>query len=592
MLIKGFGFSGYRSVGDDLAKINPLKRINLIIGQNNSGKSNIITFLKEHYSSLIQRARGTHQGEHTSTDLDLHLPNLTTMARIAIPLFPEGEELEQYLTASVLTEEPYRSYVTTLLQSEVLRDEEGYVWFIYESPRLVGVYSLKYDVTELETALNARDWKTLWNRVCNKQGGDLRAHWIPQTITTLALFAIPDLAPPIELIPAIRKIGEEGTEAVGFSGEGIIERLATLQHPSLEKLGLKAKFNDINHFIQTVLENDTASLEIPKDNSMIIVHMDGKSLPLSSLGTGIHEVVILAAAATVLENSVLCIEEPELHIHPILQRKLIQYLSVSTSNQYIFTTHSAHLLNTNDIEIFHVTYENQTTKVNAITTTKDKSNICHDLGYKASDILQANCLIWVEGPSDRIYISHWLKSIDDFLTEGIHYSIMFLGGRLFSHITAEDQDDLNEKVEDFISVRKLNRRTCIIFDSDKETARKHINKTKKRLKEEFDEGPGFCWVTKGREIENYIDSQDIEACVRAVHPSAKGIISRGQFSNLLIYRKRRSTKVITANKVKVARHYVENYEADLSVLDLEKKIDEIRNFIYESNGLTSSEAQH
>jgi AAA15 family ATPase/GTPase len=44
MLFQGIGVSGYRSFGDELVKIAPLKKINLIIGQNNSEKSNIITF--------------------------------------------------------------------------------------------------------------------------------------------------------------------------------------------------------------------------------------------------------------------------------------------------------------------------------------------------------------------------------------------------------------------------------------------------------------------------------------------------------------------------------------------------------------------
>ena len=76
---------------------------------------------------------------------------------------------------------------------------------------------------------------------------------------------------------------------------------------------------------------------------------------------------------------------------------------------------------------------------------KEKSIICNDLGYKASDLLQTNSIIWVEGPSDRIYINFWLNEIDDSLVEGVHYSIMFYGGRLFSHLTADDYDDIEDK---------------------------------------------------------------------------------------------------------------------------------------------------
>ena len=84
----------------------------------------------------------------------------------------------------------------------------------------------------------------------------------------------------------------------------------------------------------------------------ILVHMDGKALPLSSLGTGIHEVIILASAATLLQRNVVCMEEPELHLNPILQKKLMRYLLQHTDNQYFITTHSAAIMDLPDAEVF------------------------------------------------------------------------------------------------------------------------------------------------------------------------------------------------------------------------------------------------
>lgn len=50
--ILGFGLAGYRSFGPDLQSIGPCQKINLLIGQNNSGKSNILRFLHDHYPKL------------------------------------------------------------------------------------------------------------------------------------------------------------------------------------------------------------------------------------------------------------------------------------------------------------------------------------------------------------------------------------------------------------------------------------------------------------------------------------------------------------------------------------------------------------
>ena len=123
-----------------------------------------------------------------------------------------------------------------------------------------------------------------------------------------------------------------------------------------------------------------------------------------------------------------------------------------------------------------------------------------------------------------------------------------------------------------------------MFDSDKASSRSRLNSTKQRLKREFDVGPGFSWVTKGREVENYLDYDKVEESVRTVHPSASRLLVKGQWENLLKYKKVRSNSEKSANKVKIARHYVDTYDADLRVLDLDERVTQLCQFISKSNG--------
>lgn len=129
-----------------------------------------------------------------------------------------------------------------------------------------------------------------------------------------------------------------------------------------------------------------------------------------------------------------------------------------------------------------------------------KNNILDDLGLKASDLLQSNGIIWVEGPSDRIYLNKWIQLwSNNALKEGKDYQCVFYGGRLLSNII------LDKKYEDeLVNLINVNRNSIVIIDSDKKTSHSPINSTKKRIKEDCDKNNTMYWITKGREIENYI----------------------------------------------------------------------------------------
>lgn len=574
--IGAISIGGYRSFGKKVQRFEKFSKINLFIGQNNSGKSNILRLLHDVYPLI-----SSSPNKLRLSPLDRHIPP-TVPFIIGIPRPLEKDHDGNYtkFTNEIrpLFREPAGANkelgdLLSVFKEKAKVDQTIDTWFDF-GPDLkltdVGAWTNSFKV------LNDRSLQTVWNRLTGRSSGDRNTHWLPQTLQVITPGFTPIQA---AMIPAIRQVGKQGSQSEDFSGDGLIERLVKLQNPDALNQSDRKKFEAINKFLQSVTDNSTATIEVPHERDTILVHMDGKALPLNSLGTGIHEVIILAVAATVLDGTVICMEEPEIHLNPILQKKLIRYLSHHTNNQYFITTHSAALMDTPNAEIYHVKMLSGESIVERVTSDRHKSAVCEDLGYHPSDLLQANCVIWVEGPSDRIYLNYWISAISPELVEGIHYSIMFYGGRLLSHLSGNDVD---EDINDFLSLRRLNRRGVIVIDSDRTKKGDRINSTKKRLRDEFDMGPGYAWVTDGREIENYLPETHVKEAIIKTKPSAKITSSFDKYDHLLSIRTK-NNQVTQASKTDVARHITTSNEPNLKILDLERQMQKLVNFINESN---------
>ena len=128
--------------------------------------------------------------------------------------------------------------------------------------------------------------------------------------------------------------------------------------------------------------------------------------PISQMGKGMRSIYLLSlleAYAEIDENlpSIILIEDPEIFLHPSLQKTSGKILyRLSRKNQVIFTTHSPNLLpNFGSRQIRQVIIKEDGSS--GVREKTDISAILDDLGYTAGDLMNVNFVFIVEGKQDK-----------------------------------------------------------------------------------------------------------------------------------------------------------------------------------------------
>lgn len=554
MKLKTLGISNYRSFDEEGVLLEDIQKINVLIGKNNCGKSNFLRFIK---------SIGENRLDLMKFPNDIYNQHRRNGKPAFIKIDYSGAEL-------IVKDKDFRGYDRGNLRDFVVKKHT----FIYN---LTGETII--NIREVFKGLSSTELLPFQNAY-SRADSDTLLGQIESIIKSKISSLIREEFKNIIYIPHLRVIKEGhkfGDSNSSIDGSNIISQMFKMQNPDVGEESNREKFDKIQDFVRSLLNNEGLVIEVPHNKENILINLDGNRLPLEYFGTGIHQLVLLCSTLVIHDNSIVCMEEPEIHLHPELQRKFLNFL-LETSNAYFLTTHSNVFLEYNkDISIYHVSYDGIKSSVHHCKTTAHTYELLANLGYRASDLLHSNGIIWVEGPSDRTLINKWISISDSRLLEGIHYSIMYYGGRLLSTLSFNSEHNAEQVTYELIPLLRINKNAFVVIDRDGFSSKKAINRTKERVCNEI--GEGKFWVTKGREIENYLHNATVNTWLE------DSVFENDEDNHLGdLIRKFKPKLQYDKNKngyIKELAEYIN--EDSLDVLDLKKQLKNLISAIYRWN---------
>lgn len=288
---------------------------------------------------------------------------------------------------------------------------------------------------------------------------------------------------------------------------------------------------DFETFLSEAFFGNQPVTLIPRKEVIEVKIGDEPQLPIFALGDGIQSIIVLTFPLFQRkgESLLLFVEEPELFLHPGMQRLFLDVLQRPdfANAQYFLATHSNHLLDlTLDVEDISVfTFRKQLeegeslerlARITIENVSNDDERSLQLLGIQNSSVFLSNSTIWVEGITDRRYFAHYLNLFQQHLRndargnslpeprrfrQDLHFSFVEYAGANITHFSFLEEES------DPVVVERLCAKAFLITDKDMEKETRHASLAEK-LKDRY-----YC--LKCREVENLLTPDTIAAVVRS-----------------------------------------------------------------------------
>lgn len=235
-------------------------------------------------------------------------------------------------------------------------------------------------------------------------------------------------------------------------------------------------------------DSSPSDFEMLSTLKLIVQYETGIKIPITHNGLGFNNLIYISLLLAKMQLnssqeyfgsnskifSTLIIEEPEAHLHPSMQYKFLKFLKENHKSkkvrQIFITSHSSNITSAVDIEdIICISSNSGTTKAsNFKEIFKDdvasKFYVQRFLDATKSEMLFAPKIILVEGIAEQLLLSVFAQYINLSL-EDQHVSVINIGGRYFNHFL---------KIFNKNNDSAIDRKVACITDFDPARKKKNI----------------------------------------------------------------------------------------------------------------------
>ncbi|MFB6186755.1 MAG: ATP-dependent endonuclease [Halobacteriaceae archaeon] len=410
MEITRWSIEGYKSIQS--VDIEP-SDLNIFIGRNNSGKSNLIDSFTDYISIFDQRRDDLETGEWFERRV-------------------MGKDTENVITFDVgfeLSEDEHSDLIDNLVDYHDVPNEIADEWREYGYFRSIDhqftisengfnsdtlSVNFEEEMIDVSEALDPQHARVLVLSELPERDYErtsLRYH-APQGIRYVINTALDSWANIDPFRESEHRQRAEQVTELDEVGENLAQVLHTLRNNHPEE------WTRIDEAYTEIMEG-VRRLHTPMYGVETTVEVDeegfAENFELSEISSGSQEILILITKIVLAEGNadLLLIEEPELHLHPGAQKKIFELIQdvSETSPQVFVSTHSEVMVNQSDVgDLFRVERDRYT---DLRTIHRDElGDELIDLGYDKSGLLQSNAVVFVEGKSDELILKQFAKTCD------------------------------------------------------------------------------------------------------------------------------------------------------------------------------------